>query len=362
MKGARLIILVSVALLTVGVLGAFLVRGALSGFVFRRAAETAVGADIRSELEDGLHIFLCGTGSPMPDPSRAGPCVGVLAGDEAFLFDAGAAGARRLARMQFPLGALERVYLTHLHSDHFDGLGEVMLQAWVGGGRRQPLPVTGPEGVDQVVGGFVSAYSIDSRYRIAHHGPEVAPPSGYGAVGDAIPSQPGPEGETTVVLQRGNLTITAFRVQHAPVEPAYGYRIDYRGRSAVISGDTVRSDTLIRSAQKADVLLHEALSPEMVATMADTASRKQRPELARVLEDIIGYHASPGDAARSAEAAGVRMLVLYHLVPPLPSALLEPAFLGGSRRMFSGPLVIGRDGLLISLPAGSDRIIRRVLQ
>lgn len=318
--------------------------------VFRRAIAGNVGSDPSASLPDGLHVYVCGSGSPLPDPARAGPCLGVLAGDRAFLFDVGGGSIRRLTRMGFPTGRTEKLYLSHLHSDHFDGLGELMVGAWVGGSRSTPLPVAGPPGVAEITDGFNAAYRIDSTYRMAHHGPAVANPAGYGLAPEVIDLPAGP-GARAVLLDEGDLQITAFLVNHSPVEPAYGFRIDYKGRSAVISGDTVYSDNLVSVAEGADILFHEALNPEMVAAMSQAAGEAGAAPLSKVFADILDYHASPVDAARAAEAAGVERLVIYHIVPPLPSKLLYPVFLKGTGAAYAGRIDVGEDGTLYSLPA-----------
>lgn len=318
--------------------------------VFRRAIAGNVGSDPSASLPDGLHVYVCGSGSPLPDPARAGPCIGVLAGDRAFLFDVGGGSIRRLTRMGFPTGRTEKLYLSHLHSDHFDGLGELMVGAWVGGSRSTPLPVAGPPGVAEITDGFNAAYRIDSTYRMAHHGPAVANPAGYGLAPEVIDLPAGP-GARAVLLDEGELQITAFLVNHSPVEPAYGFRIDYKGRSAVISGDTVYSDNLVSVAEGADILFHEALNPEMVAAMSQAADEAGAAPLSKVFADILDYHASPVDAARAAEAAGVERLVIYHIVPPLPSKLLYPVFLKGTGAAYAGRIDVGEDGTLYSLPA-----------
>jgi len=328
--------------------------------VFRQAAADSIGRDRTADLPDGLHIFVCGSGSPMPDPDRAGPCLGVVAGPRVFVIDAGSGGPRRLARMGFPVGRIERVYLTHLHSDHIDSLGELMLQAWIGGSRRQPLPVAGPQGVEDVVAGFNTAYRTDSAYRTAHHGPEVADPAGFGGVAEVIPAPEGPE-RRSVILKEGDLTLSVIAVDHAPVSPAFGFRIDYRDRSVVVSGDTTYSADLIAAARGADVMLHEALRPQMVAVMRDAAAARGAGNLAKVMDDIRDYHASPEDAARAARQAGAQELVLYHLVPPLPSAMLDAAFLGDAPAIFQGPVHLAQDGLMISLPAGQTSINMSVI-
>ncbi|ABI77823.1 metallo-beta-lactamase family protein [Hyphomonas neptunium ATCC 15444] len=316
---------------------------------FKRAVAENVGRDPSADLPDGLHLYVCGSGSPLPDAARAGPCIGVLAGDRAFIFDVGAGSIRRLTRMGFPTGRTEKLYLSHLHSDHFDGIGELMIGAWVGGSRSAPLPVAGPEGVAEVMNGFNAAYRIDSTYRMAHHGPGVANPDGYGLAPEVIDLPAGP-GSRAVLLDEGDLLITAFLVNHSPIEPAYGFRIDYKGRSAVISGDTVYSENLVAVSEGADILFHEALHPEMVAAMSSAAAEAGAAPLSKVFSDILNYHASPVEAARAAQSAGAGRLVLYHTVPPLPSKLLYPYFLDGTGEAFSGPVDIAEDGQLYSLP------------
>ncbi|MGN6497806.1 MAG: MBL fold metallo-hydrolase [Tsuneonella sp.] len=317
--------------------------------VFDRAVAANVGVDRSQTLPDGLHAFLCGSGSPMPDETRAGPCIGVLAGRDAFVFDSGSGSTRKLLRMGFPIDHLQGVYLTHLHSDHFDGLGELLLQAWIGGSRAAPLPVPGPPGVEQVVGGLDAAYRIDSGYRIAHHGPRVARPAGYGGRGVPFAIPAGQDAVT--VWDRDGVRIAAIRVNHAPVAPAYGYRIDYKGRSIALSGDTVYAPAFVRAASGVDVMFHEAMNKAMVARIGATLARRGRGNAAKVMHDIQGYHSTPEDAARAARGAHAGALVLYHLVPPLPSRLLDPLFLGRAAEIYSGRIEIGRDGLLVSLPA-----------
>jgi ribonuclease Z len=325
--------------------------------LFERATETRTGVDRSEALPDGLHVYLCGAGSPMPDASRAGPCLGVLAGDRAFVFDVGSGGVRNLGSMGFPIGKLESVYLTHLHSDHIDGLGELLLLAWVGASRSEPLPVAGPTGTSEVVAGFNMAYRIDSTYRIAHHGTEVANPAGIGGVARELEVPLGPAGRT-VVFEDEDLRITAIRVEHAPVDPAFGYRIDYKDRSISISGDTIYHPGFVAASEGVDLMLHEALDPEMVSTIGARLGERGQINNARIFADILDYHASPEDAARAAEEAGASQLVIYHIVPPLQVALMEAVFLGDARAQFSGPITVGEDGMIFTLPAGSDTIRR----
>ena len=318
-------------------------------------------ANQSQKYDDGLYAGLAGSGAPLPDSSRVGPCIVVRAGDHLYVVDAGEGSARNIALMGFQPGKIEAILLTHFHSDHIADLGEIMLQRWAGGSNTQPVDVIGPTGVETVVEGFNRAYSLDAGYRVAHHGAATVPPSGAGGVARPF-SLSSEEDASVVVIDEGGVKVTAFKVDHAPVAPAVGYRFDYKGRSLVISGDTTPSDSLKNQSQGVDVLFHEALQPSMIKMIHDQAAFSSIPSLAKITADIPGYHTSPEDAARIAQAAGVKHLVLYHILPPLPP-ILNNMFLGDSANYYSGPITIGEDGLLISLPANSDKTnIKQVLK
>jgi ribonuclease Z len=325
--------------------------------LFDRAVSGRVGVDSTAALPDGLHVGLCGTGSPLPNADRAGACTVVIAGKRVFAVDAGEGGARNIQLMGINPGRIERLFLTHFHSDHIDGLGPMMLFRWTGSAAKAPLPVHGPDGVQAVIAGFNAAYTLDNGYRVAHHGETIVPPSGGGAMAIAFEMT----ADSAVVFEEGGVKVTAFQVDHKPVSPSVGYRFDYKGRSVVISGDTAKSASLIAAAKGADLLVHEALQPKMVALMTKALKAKGINNMAKITHDILDYHASPEEAAESAKAAGVKQLVLSHIVPALPSAIFYPAFLGDAGKRFSGPIVVGEDGMLFTLPAGSKEISQRDL-
>lgn len=334
-----------------------------SGIVFFKPLSAALmNSFVRSSMsskniryEDGLYAGLCGTGSPMPDIRRAGPCITVLAGKHAFIVDAGEGSTRNVLLMNFPIGQTDAILLTHFHSDHIADLGEMELQRWVGGANQTPVSVIGPSGVEQVVEGFNLAYQLDSGYRVAHHGPETTPPTGAGGI--AQPFELGEEANASIVVfDQDGVKITACKVDHRPVEPAVGYRFDYKGRSLVISGDTVYSESLLEQARGVDLLFHEALNQTMVNLMNANADASPSPTIGKVTHDIPSYHSTPEDAAKIASAAGVKQLVYYHIIPPLPSSVLKNLFLGDARRSYHGPITMGEDGMLFFLPAHSDKI------
>jgi ribonuclease Z len=278
----------------------------------------------------------------------------VIAGGELYVVDSGSGSSRSLARMRIPQGRVEAVFLTHFHSDHIDGLGELMLQRWANGADESPTPVYGPRGVEQVVEGFNRAYAPDSSYRVAHHGEEVVPRSGAGGL--ARPFATPTDGEGRVVLEADGLRVTAFRVDHQPVDPAVGYRFDYRGRSILLSGDTQKSYNLRSFAEGVELLVHEALSPQLVALIERAAAGAGRTNIEKITADIVDYHTSPVEAAEIARDVGAKHLLYYHIVPPLPLAPLEEVFLDGVDEVYQGPVTIGRDGTFLSLPADSDAI------
>lgn len=341
-------------LLGVGLGAAYVFRGSLSVWVAEKVVTQRLKSEIRQDLTDGLHVGLCGAGSPFPDEKRSGPCTLVVAGDKIFVFDAGNAATRNLAKMGVNHGQIEAIFLTHFHSDHIDGLGELILQRWVSMGNAQPVPVYGPPGVNRVVEGLREVYAQDQAYRVAHHGEAHLPSTGFG--GQAKTFELG-SARQMVIYKADELEVRAFPVDHAPVHPAVGYRISYKGRTLVLSGDTRPSASVLAQAQGVDVLVHEALSAPLVQTIGNAAAKAGRPLLQKLMSDIIDYHSSPEQAAQTAQDAKVGYLLLSHIAPPLPLPGLEKAFLGEAPAIFKGPMKVGIDGDFISLPAGTHDIV-----
>lgn len=337
--------------------GAYLTRDRIAVALFARGMEQVLATDPFAGRPDGLGVALCGAGSPMPSPDRAGPCTLITAGRHVYLVDIGEGGVRNLGRMGYGAGRVEAVFLTHFHSDHIDSLGALMLQHWGTSGSSVPLPVYGPPGVESVVGGFNAAYGQDRGYRIAHHGTAVMKPAAFGM--QAFAQDAPANGDPKLIFDKHGLQVFAFRVDHSPVEPAYGYIFAYKGRRIVISGDTKPTALVERAAKGADVLVHEALSENLVALQQAGAKRAGRGDLEKIFHDIPSYHTTPQQAADIAQRAGVKMLLLTHIVPPLPYSILEGPFLGDARGRFNGTLVIGRDGTEILLPSAKNAIEQR---
>ena len=347
---------IALSILLLMVLAGWIFRPQIGERIFGRAVEQAMSRDVLGNLPDGLHVALCGSGSPLPDPTRAGPCSAVIAGDRIFIVDAGGGAVRNLGRMGLPTSNIEALLLTHFHSDHIDGMGELLLQRWAGGGHKSPLPVIGPEGVEAIVTGLNTAYAAGFRYRIAHHGEATMAPSGAG--GDAQPfvMPEGRDGE--IIYKKDGLKITAFRVAHEPVEPAVGYRFDYKNRSIVFSGDTSRTQSVEKACNGCDILVHEVLNRQMVAKQEQAARNAGNARIAKIMSDIPSYHTSPVEAAQVAKAGKAKMLVFSHIVPAVPLDYLENYYLKGVADAYGGPIVLGKDGMLFSLPANKTSIER----
>ena len=164
------------------------------------------------------------------------------------------------------------------------------------------------------------------------------------------------DGSPVTVLDDAGLRITAFAVDHSPVVPAVGYRFDYAGRSLVISGDTVKSSAVEAQADGVDLLVHEGLAPHLVQILTDAAAASGQVIAERITRDILDYHTSPVEAAEIAAAAKAKALLFYHIVPPLRLPGMQAAFLRGVSDVYSGKVVVPRDGTCASLPAGTSEV------
>ncbi len=279
-----------------------------------------------------LRITLLGTGTPRPSKARGGPAILVEAGSTKVLVDAGRGAAERLYGIggRDLLAGVDVVLLTHLHSDHVVGLPDLWLTGWLFG-RKAPLRLYGPPGTAALAANLEKAYVFDVETR--RDKDERLP--GAGAVIDA--KDLGPE----AVVELGGVKITAFVVDHGPVKPAYGYRIDYAEKSVVLSGDTRFSENLIAHAKGCDVLIHEVVATDVERRL----SQMRDPALT---QRIIDHHTTPEDAGRIFSAVKPRLAVYSHIVPPPTTAkdLEDP-----TRKTYSGPLVVGEDLMVINVGA-----------
>ncbi len=296
---------------------------------------------------DSLRVFVCGSASPLGNTGRAQACIAVLTPQHFYIVDSGAGSTANVTSMGLPLQRLRGVFVTHFHSDHIAELYEVNLASWVQG-RPEPLRVYAPKGVGKLVDALNEVYEMDREYRITHHGEALLAPELGMLIGEAI--EPG------VVLQDGDLTVTAYTAAHSPAKPAVGYRFDYRGRSVVISGDSnVTGSTRLISAG-ADLLLHDALAEPVVKLAADAATAAGLSRQAKIMNDVLDYHASTDSIIELADDTDIGMVAFYHLVPAPQNIIVEKVF----ERNLPDNFVVTKDGDWFELPISSDetRLIR----
>ena len=299
--------------------------------------------------EDALSAVVCGTRSPLPSPGRAETCILIKAGKHLYVVDVGDGSVTNLRNWRINLGKVKAVLLTHLHSDHISDLADLHLNAWITQSRSKKLIVYGPEGVDQVIKGFEEAYSLDYRFRNEHHGNDIAPLEVAGFDPYVI------DLSNPVIIDEDGLKVTAFAVVHDPVEPALGYRFDYKGRSIVISGDTIYHENVIKNSINADVLFHEAQANHILKINEDALRASGNIYGATIMSDILTYHTTPVEAAEVANEANVGHLVFYHLTPAPRNGLMANMFVRGVNEIRKD-WTLSEDGTMVILPLNSDEI------
>jgi ribonuclease Z len=266
-----------------------------------------------------LEVLLLGTGYPRPDPERAGPSTAIVAGDKWFVVDAGRGATMRIAATDLKYANLRAVFLTHLHSDHTAGLPDLFDTSWQFGRKTASLELYGPRGTKQLADAMLQFFAEDIHLRrdVLEKHP---------AAGATIRTHIVSEG---IVYDDGDVKVTAFVVDHEPVEHAFGYRFESGGATIVVSGDTRPNENLVQFAKGADVLVLEAYLPEHF-------DKDDTPEVAARLKS---YHTSAEEAGELAARAGVKTLVLTHLIP----GNADDTFRERAARRFNGKIIVGRD-------------------
>jgi ribonuclease Z len=247
-----------------------------------------------------------------------------------------------------PLYELDAVFTTHFHNDHYADLGDVMEWSWILG-RRHILPIYGPTGITQIVDGFQSAYELEESYRTAHHGEELMPPEW--SPSEPIEFAPPADDSAIVIYEQDGVTVKAFRVNHAPVEPSVGYRIEHAGKVVVLSGDTVRTTSLLEQSRNADLLVSEVMNKEVVEAMENVYREIGDTDRATLLFDIRDYHMDVGEVGALAQEANVQRLALNHLAPkPQGNLQAKRLFQDPIEESYSGEVFVGEDGMQIVIP------------
>ncbi len=296
--------------------------------------------------EDTLKVVVCGSRSPLPAPGRAEACILVEAGDDIYIFDMGNGSAVNLQQYQIPWSNVKGIFITHMHSDHMADLPDAHLASWIQG-RNSPLKVYGPKGINLVTKGFELAYSADYQYRNEHHGDEILPLdiAGYEAI--EISNNEYIENDTA------GMEILPFAVNHHPVNHAFGFKIAYKGRTLVISGDTINDGSVQKYSKDIDLLIHSAISLDIVERLRSVAPI---PQMDKIFLDIQDYHTPINQAGEIARDANVKHLLIYHAIPSPNNTIMEKVFyrpLKGIYKDFTASV----DGTRIILPIGTNEIL-----
>ena len=289
---------------------------------------------------DEFRVTLLGTGSPAPVMRRFGPGVLVQAGGRNLLIDSGRGVTQRLFQLGIKLGAVDTLFITHLHSDHIVGIPDLWLTGWLEAGyaqRKGPFRVMGPAGSKNLMDGLVKAFDWDIKARIADQ--------------NLDPANLKPEvTEVTegVVYDQGGVKVTAFAVNHGELlHPAFGYRVDYAGRSVTISGDTKFNENLIKHATGTDLLIHQVA--------AVRAALLENP----VFKVILDHHTKPEEAGVVFTRTKPKLAVYYHFVllgSPTVPPITEKEVVELTRTTYSGPLVVGED--LMAFRIDRDQVVQ----
>jgi ribonuclease Z len=305
--------------------------------IFRKPVEFAlclIFLALTNTQGQTIKVTLLGTGTPLPVMERSGPSILVEAGEQKFLFDAGRGTLQRLTQINVKYREIQGVFFTHLHSDHVVGFPDLWLIGWLTGQRITPLKVWGPKGTKRMMSNLEKAFEFDIKIRISD---DKASPDGVLIQATDI--------KESVVYEQNGVKITAFEVDHKPIEPAFGYRIDYAGRSVVLSGDTRFSENLIRYSKGVDLLIHEVASPQTMARM------KYPPERAK---GIVAHHTTPEQAGEIFSLVKPRMAIFSHIAPPMAT---EQEIIPLTRKNYAGVVELGEDLMVIEV--GEKIEIRR---
>jgi ribonuclease Z len=278
-----------------------------------------------------MKVTVLGSGSPLPDPHRAGPSTLVRTSAGDLLFDCGRGVLMRAAAAASGAGALRAVFVTHLHSDHITDLNDIVTMRWATSFTPNPLVVFGPAGTRALVEATEAMLEPDIGYRLAHHDDLTWRPASTVT-----------EVEDGVILETDGVRVTAAPTDHAPVRPTVGFRVEEHGTVVVIAGDTVPCAGLDRLSDGAHVLVHTVVRRDLIEQIG----------LPR-LTDVLDYHSSVEDAARTAARNGVATLVLTHLVPP-PAPGTEQEWIDLAAAHYGGEVILATDLLTVELDDRPD--------
>ena len=289
--------------------------------------------------ENGITVYTVGTATPLPS-KRSQTCTAIFVNGHFFVFDIGDGAVKKMEDLNFPLAELDGIFITHYHTDHYIDLPYLINRSWQMG-RNTDLEVYAPTGIDSILHHIHGFLAIENSHRLAHHGEEIMPTKYSGAIPKVIPME---KNGSQLVYDNDGIKITAFDVGHEPVTPDFGYKIEYNGKTVVLSGDTNKNKNVLAQAKNADLLIHEAMLMDVIQQLSDIQGKLENDRMQHILHDIQNYHTSPQDAAQIAQEAGVKKLVLNHLGPAPDNFILKRRFKKAIKGIFDGEVIISDDG------------------
>ncbi len=304
----------------------YLVRVIAWAFLFMGSLACATPTAVP---QGDIRVTMLGTAGPQDFSDREGPATLIEAGGQTMLFDAGRGVLKRLYETGIDVKKVTTVFITHLHNDHIEGLPNYFMASYFIYRRTDPMVFYGPSGTKRMVDGMTEFFahdmaSIHGENRPAGGGvPHALTYTVHETLGDGV------------IFDKGGVKVTAFKVEHADGDPAYGYRVDYNGRSVLLSGDTTYSENLVKNAAGADVVIH------MILTI-DDAKRAAIP--ADVLKRIEAKQSTPSQVAEVMSKVHPKLAVLYHFNQSVLSSADAVKNAG-----YKGPLVIGEDRMVIDI-------------
>ena len=303
----------------------------------RQQAVRAKNNQLLADTES-IYVYTVGTASPMPS-ERVQTGTAVIVNGHFFMFDVGDGVVRQAGIMGLPLNRLDGVFITHYHSDHFMDLAALVSRSWLMG-RSQDLHLYGPDGTDSINQSIKGYLHLENQHRVDHHGPETMDISKVHAIPHEFKNV---QNSKEVIYEQDGIKITAFDVNHEPIEPAVGYAIEYKGKKVVISGDTKKNDLVLEMAQDADLLLHEIILNSLLEQTSTTLGERGMARNSEIIHDIQDYHTPPAEVAEIAAKANVKKLILHHFAPAPDFWVIKNLYkkeLGG----YDGPIVFSNDG------------------
>ncbi len=286
---------------------------------------------------DEITVFTIGTGSPL-NTSRVQSGTAVFIKDKFFIFDVGDGVVSKVEEMNLPLYELDAIFITHFHSDHYIDLPYIINRSWVLG-RNKDLNVFGPKGLENILESNISFLELENKHRVDHHGANIMNDKyAFGISNEFII-----EKNQKIIYDFDGVKITAFNVDHYPVEPSVGYSIEYKNKKVVLSGDTKANDLVFEMAKNADLLIHETILNSLLKNTVKVLESKEMYRNSHIVDDIQNYHTPPNEIVKLANKANIKTLVLHHLIPAPDNIIIKKLY-EKQIKGFNGKVYLAKDG------------------